>query len=304
MDLKSITMDYKTLVMIGMCKNAGKTTALNLLLDQKDLAVTSVGKDGETVDAVTKTPKPQIFVKKGTLVATASSLLPACSVSREILVATSIPSPIGEIVVFRCVDDGFVELAGPSITSQLVELKKIFFSLGAKKIIIDGALSRKSISSTKIANAAVLSTGASYDKNMHKVIDDTAFILDLYSLPVCKNAPRKSEDILESIEKGKNELYTSGALSEGVLKKVSSLKNVNQIKITVDDPSKILASRETVCTFIKRGGILQLIKSIKIAAVTVNPYSAYGWNFDKDVFKKEMQLRTSIPVINAWEEQK
>ncbi|MBQ4049621.1 MAG: hypothetical protein IJD07_03100 [Clostridia bacterium] len=295
-------MDYKTLVMIGMCKNAGKTTALNLLLDQEGLAVTSVGKDGETVDAVTKTPKPQIFVKKGTLVATASSLLSACSVTREILVATAIPSPLGEIVVFKCMDDGFVELAGPSITSQLVALKKIFFGLGAKKVIIDGALSRKSISSAKIANAAVLSTGASYDKNMHTVIDDTAFILDLYSLPISKNSPRKSEDLLESVAKGKNELYTSGALSEGVLKKISSLKQVNQIIITVDDPSKILASRETVSTFIKRGGSLQLLKSVKIAAVTVNPYSAYGWNFDKDAFKKEMQLRTSVPVINAWEE--
>lgn len=302
MMLKSITKDYKTLVMIGMCKNAGKTTALNLLLNQEDLAITSVGKDGETVDAVTKTPKPQIFVKKGTLVATASSLLPACSVSREILVATSISSPIGEIVVFRCKDDGFVELAGPSITSQLVTLKKIFFDLGAKKIIIDGALSRKSISSTKIANAAVLSTGASYDKNMQNVIDDTAFILDLYSLPISQNIPRKNADLLDAISKGTTDLYTSGALSENTLKKINSLKQVCQTKITVDDPSKILASRETVCTYLKRGGLLQLRKSVKIVAVTINPYSAYGWEFDKDVFKNEMQLKTSVPVINAWEE--
>ncbi len=302
MTLKSLTKDYATLVMIGMCKNAGKTTALNLLLDQDGLALTSVGKDGETVDAVTKTPKPQIFVKKDTLVATAASLLPTCSVSRQILCATSIPSPLGEIVVFRCMDSGFVELAGPSITTQLVELKEIFFSLGAKRVIIDGALSRKSISSAKIADAAVLSTGASYDKNIYTVIDDTEFIIKLYSLPPLSFQPDQSVDIVSDAQSGKTKIFTTGALSEGALKKISALKNVKDLTLAVEDASKILAKRETVNTYLLRGGRLETASTVKIAAVTVNPYSAYGWHFDKELFRTEMQRRTSIPVINALEE--
>lgn len=301
MNLKSLTKDFKTLAIIGMCKNAGKTTALNLLLDQSGLAVTSVGKDGETVDAITKTPKPQVFVKQGTLIATASSLLPACSVSREILCATGIPSPIGEIIIFKCIDDGFVEIAGPSISSQLAELKELFFRFGATKIIIDGALSRRSISSAKVADASVLSTGASYDKNMQVVIDDTAFILDLYSLPTLNFEPNPTTNIEEEINRGKTEIFTSGALSESLLKKISTLKKVKDITIGVEDASKILASKETVYNFLNRGGKLQTRNHIKIVAVTVNPYSAYGWQFDKDQFKKQMQRRTPLPVINAME---
>lgn len=302
MNLKSLTKDFKTLSIIGMCKNAGKTTALNLLLNQSGLAVTSVGKDGETVDAVTKTPKPQVYVKQGTLVATASSLLSSCSVSREIICSTGISSPIGEIVIFKCIDHGFVEIAGPSITSQLTELKEHFFRLGATKIIIDGALNRRSISSAKIADASILSTGASYNKNMQVVIDDTAFVLDLYSLPTLDFEPNPTTNIEEALHQGKTKIFTPGALSESLLKKISTLKKVKDITIGVADASKILASKETVYNFLNRGGKIQTQDQIKIVAVTVNPYSAYGWHFDKNEFKKQMQNRTTLPVIDATEE--
>ena len=67
----------KSMSIVGMCKNAGKTTMLNWLLTgghlRGTLGLTSIGRDGESTDVVTGTEKPGIFVKEGTLIATASS---------------------------------------------------------------------------------------------------------------------------------------------------------------------------------------------------------------------------------------
>ena len=66
--LYEITRQYKTLSVIGMCKNAGKTTAMNALIRENGkhggtLGLTSIGRDGESVDVVTKTHKPGIYAQ-------------------------------------------------------------------------------------------------------------------------------------------------------------------------------------------------------------------------------------------------
>ena len=71
---------YRSLSIIGMCKNAGKTTVLNSILSEmgatgKTLGLTSIGRDGESVDVVTQTHKPGIYVRDGTLIATALEML-------------------------------------------------------------------------------------------------------------------------------------------------------------------------------------------------------------------------------------
>ena len=51
--------ETKTMSIVGMCKNAGKTTMLNWLLTQGHLqgtlGLTSIGRDGESTDIVTGT---------------------------------------------------------------------------------------------------------------------------------------------------------------------------------------------------------------------------------------------------------
>ena len=128
----------------------------------ESIALTSIGRDGERSDLVTNTKKPEIFVYDGTIIATAEKLLFAggnlsdsgndaqkngmnSGISREILDTTGMPTPMGEVIILRACSDGFIQLAGPSMTAQLARLKKRMFELGAAKVIIDGALSRKSL---------------------------------------------------------------------------------------------------------------------------------------------------------------
>lgn len=52
----------KSMSIVGMCKNAGKTTMLNWLLAhtgrRQVLGLTSIGRDGESTDVVTGTESP------------------------------------------------------------------------------------------------------------------------------------------------------------------------------------------------------------------------------------------------------
>lgn len=54
--------------------------------------------------------------------------------TQEILVTTGIPTPLGEVIIMRARSDGYVQLAGPSITAQLKEVSKTFFELGAHPV--------------------------------------------------------------------------------------------------------------------------------------------------------------------------
>ena len=187
--LSQLIAPYSSVSIIGMCKNAGKTTVLNRIIREVNgngqvIALTSIGRDGENKDLVTGTKKPGIYVQEGTLVATASALiLNHCDVTREILDTTGIGTPMGDVVILRAKSDGNIQLAGPSITSQLARLGKTFRELGADLVMFDGALSRKTLCSRRVSQATVLCTGASYHKNLDVVVEDTAHICRMLTLP-------------------------------------------------------------------------------------------------------------------------
>lgn len=132
----------RSMSIVGMCKNAGKTTMLNWLLAHSGrgrvLGLTSIGRDGESTDVVTGTEKPSIFVPAGTLIATAR-----ISVARRRDEGDSRehrhPHAAREVIIMRARSDGYVQLAGPSITTQLKSVSQTFFDLGAEQSIIDGA---------------------------------------------------------------------------------------------------------------------------------------------------------------------
>lgn len=132
--LKEYIQGVRSLSIIGMCKNAGKTTVLNKLIAELNessvrLGLTSIGRDGESTDLVTRTAKPGIYVYEGTLVATAVDMFRLSDITREIIYSTGWPTPMGEVAVVRARSDGSVQLAGPSMTAQLSTLVDVFFFL-------------------------------------------------------------------------------------------------------------------------------------------------------------------------------
>ena len=296
----------RSMSIVGMCKNAGKTTMLNWLLAHSGrgrvLGLTSIGRDGESTDVVTGTEKPSIFVPAGPLIATAKDMLWLGDVSKEILVSTGIPTPLGEVIIMRARSDGYVQLAGPSITTQLKSVSQTFFDLGAEQSIIDGALGRKSLGARQVAEGIVLCTGASYHMRMEKVIADTVSIYRIMNLPKAQTVPAAPEGTLEQCLKEQGEALVTGALTDSMVLPLLRAGVLRKNRLVVADPSKVLLSPDTLDKMQLREVRLETAEAARTLCITVNPVSAYGWKFDKDEFRARLQEAVDIPVINVKEE--
>ena len=314
--LFDLAASYTTLCLAGMCKNAGKTTALNALIRGArargvSLALTAIGRDGEREDLVTGTCKPPIYVTGGTLFATARGLLSKSDVTGEILDLTGIHTPLGEVVILRALSDGFVELAGPSMRSQLVFLTDRLRDFGAQKVLIDGALFRRSLCAPEAAEGVILSTGASYHPDIHKTVADTDFVAELLALPLSgpwpdlqgKRFAREGlfDEFSEALEGQGEALFIMGAFTDAMASALLRRRDVPH-ELHVEDGTKLLLSRENHAKLRARGVSFRVRRRNDLIAVTVNPFSAYGAPYDPDAFLRLMADRVDVPVLNVWEE--
>ncbi len=320
-----------TVSVIGMCKNAGKTTALNKLIRACDahgdvLGLTSIGRDGERSDLVTNTKKPEIFVQSGTVIATAAGLLDEGDISREILESTGISTPLGDIIIVRAKSAGFVQIGGPSMTAGLTIIRDRLKAVGCTRVFIDGAISRKSLGAPQVADGVILCSGASYDVDMRKTVSDTVYISELFSLPIYKPSQKlpadkkycaiagesviAADDISElapGLKSGAESLIIRGALTD---KTAAEILNYGRLlggtTIVAEDASRLLLTRaayQKLCRFAEGFAVL---KGTKLIAVTVNPFSAYGSHYDETAFSSAMQnaadeAYVSVPIINVAE---
>ena len=305
-ELEKALTSVATMSIVGMCKNAGKTTVLNWLLansrNDRILGLTSIGRDGESTDVVTGTEKPSIFVPEGTLIATAKDMLRLGDVTKEIVATTGIPTPLGEVVVMRARSAGYVQIAGPSITTQLKAVSDLFFELGAHQSIIDGALGRKSLGARAVAEGIILCTGASYHMSMDKVIEDTLNIYRIMNLPKAETLPPEPEGTLADCLKEHGEALIGGALTDTMVVPLLRSGVLRNGRLVVRDPSKVLLSPDTLDKLQTRQVKLEAVEAARTLCVTINPVSAYGWKFDKEEFKRKMSEAVDVPVINVKEE--
>ena len=104
--------DYKTLSIVGMAKNAGKTTALNYLIEEAMdegllLGITSTGRDGETCDLVTNTDKPKVYLDEGTIVTVPVQLYELAETGLEIIKRTKYGTSLGDLLLCRVAESGY-----------------------------------------------------------------------------------------------------------------------------------------------------------------------------------------------------
>lgn len=311
-----------------MCKNAGKTTALNRALTETaagcTVGLTSIGRDGERQDLVTNTRKPAIYVRQGTLFATAAGLLSACDVTKEILDMTGVPTPLGEVALVRALSDGYVQIAGPSIMDSLPPLFARFFALGADKVFLDGAISRKSPAAPAVSEAVVLSTGASYASDLDTIVADTARTVRLLTLDKADGfSPAPEDELLVLLPDGATVslpretglldalrehptavgMYRRGALTDAAVEKLlQSHLCTAGLTLAVEDGSRVLLSAPMLDKLDRRRIRLAAIRRTALLAVTVNPFSSYGLHQDRDALKNRLAQVISAPVLDVWEE--
>lgn len=334
--LYDLSTKYKTLSIIGMAKNAGKTTALNFLIEEAmdegiKLGVTSTGRDGEMEDLVTGTEKPRVYLDYDMIVSVPSQLYDLADAGLEILRRTPYSTAIGELLICRIQDAGYVQVAGPVMSSETKKLTKEMLELGCDMILVDGAIDRKSVANPDTSDAVILSTGAVLSRKMDKVIEETSHIVNLYNLPEMEASPArtaiesavKDDKILTVTESGKVkklDLVTSlggakyidkaieedtkyvfipGAFTLSVVDGISSMKLKN-VEFILKDPTRIFINPMDWGIMKKRGLKVKVLKNIEIAAITVNPWAPAGYTFDNQILVSEMQKAIpEIPVIDV-----
>lgn len=319
--LKSHIGDAKTITIIGLCKNAGKTTAMRQLMTEltgETLALTSVGRDGESTDLVTGTEKPALYVHAGDLFATARGMLSLCDVTCAVEGLTSVMTPLGLVGIFRALSDGYIQLAGPSAAGQLPPLTEQFFALGADRVLIDGAAGRKSLAGA--GGCTILCTGASADANMDTVVLDTAYYCRVFQSPQSQLwqegidfalfTPKGESLDLPTTPTGSPHwaklpdtpcaLWVSGAVTDPLIQVLARRKS--PVHLITHDATHVLASRPVMERFWRNGGQLSVRQPLTVAAVCANPWSAYGYHFPPDAFLSALQTAIDLPVLNIRQE--
>lgn len=325
MNLTDIIENYKRIAIVGTYKNAGKTVALNQFINiaalkGKTLGLTSIGRDGERKDIVTSTDKPPIYVLSGTLIATAEICVLNSEVSLEIIEVTDFQTAIGRVVICISREDGYVEIAGPDSNSEIKEVCDRMLDLGAELVLIDGALSRKTQASPAIADGVILSTGAVLGRSIDTVAEKTMHTIKLLTLPrveeeileICKEAAAlkqvsfidknkrlinthikttlgNANKIIDLIKEDYEYIVIPGTVMNSFIKSVSTIADTKRLDIIVVDGTKVFVEEMDYRIFEKKGGSIKVIEPIKLLAVTINPYSPEGYNFEPVTFYNTMR---------------
>lgn len=215
MDLfrRIIDTGISSLSVTGMAKNCGKTTVLNYLIRegaaaQMALGVTSAGRDGEKTDIVTGLSKPAIYVPDGCLVVTAAGTLKqsgcGCGVDDAVaatthfdgddyadvalLQQTDFMTPLGPLVLGRVRRGGKIEIIGGNRFQTAQAAIELLQQNGASLTLVDGAANRVFLAAPALVEAVVLATGAAVHPSPDRVLDETAFALEVWKLPKTDSA--------------------------------------------------------------------------------------------------------------------
>jgi len=326
---------HKIVSIIGLAKNVSKTTTLNYLIKNLKgryrLGLTSIGRDGEKYDVITQLPKPRIFIEKGTYVATAKECFENSKIPMELMKNTRITTPLGEVLILKALGSGLIELAGPSINTYLYKICLDLKNLGCDIILVDGAFDRRSYATPIITDATILSTGASVSRSMQEVINLTTHTIKLLTLEnekneeivkiskeVLKNSKIgiinsndtvKTLDVLTSLDAAKeiiDNLDTSskyavinGPITDKLLEDLmKSTEKYKGLTFLVEDGTRLFLSKKTLEKFQKKGGILKVLYPINILAITINPTSPYGYNFNKNEFLRLLKENIKLPIYD------
>ena len=331
--LLSQILSCRSLSIVGMAKNTGKTVCLNYILDQlrrtdKVIAVTSIGLDGEKTDQVTQTEKPEVTLAAGTYFVTSEYHYRQRQLLSEICALSSETTSLGRLVTARVLQEGKVILTGPSSTGRIRELIRDMRERDVDLTIIDGALSRKSPASPSVTDGLILTTGTAIAPDLNTVISKTRFVYKLIGLPEY-DTPLRDELLLaepgiftigeneahrlpvaspllfakckEQLFSKGNTLFVSGIVTDAILDYLRMQPNVKDVIVVVKDFTKIFVTPFVLQGFLQKGGQLKVLKAPNLLAMCVNPVSPTGFKVESRQLREALQAVVQVPVYDVMQ---
>jgi hypothetical protein len=309
--------------LVGLAKNTGKTSTLNYLLAKlpgdAPVGLTSIGYDGEPADLLFGQPKPAIEAAPGTLVATASGLLADGTAELEVLALLDAATPVGQVAIARVREPGSVVLGGPRSLADMVMAAGALLSMGACAVLIDGALDRQAAIDPELADAVILSTGASVSQDVRTVCQRTAWAVTRLTLPSLPAAYRPAvwpdgpawllsggrvvpAEPRPASPAGAPVYWVPGAVTDAVIETLA--KSAAGAAFATPAPHHLVAADGALSAFLSRGGRAYVANRADFLAVTVNPARPDGGLIDASALRARLadQLRP-CPVFDLhWSE--
>ncbi len=334
MELFERSRSVPSLAIVGTAKNVGKTTTMNWLIARFEaqgirLGLTSVGRDGEDLDMVTDRPKPRITPPPGSLVATAHLSAKRSTARLKEVRSTPFRTAIGPVSIYEVLSLGTVEVAGPVSASDTRRLVAMLRELGAKQVIVDGAIDRRASASSDVAQGVILATGLALSADPAEVVERTAAHVHWLSLPTARFAvPEQAGALLSGgrfqawpgrsllalgdelacwLPDDTEALVLPGAFTEamasGLLKRSAS-RSVGEMAIVVPDGTHVLMEPAVFERLEAAGMKVSVLRPIALIAVTLNPTSPLGASTDPALFLARMRARLGdVPVYDLVLEQ-
>ncbi|MDR1781516.1 MAG: hypothetical protein LBR40_00735 [Bacilli bacterium] len=333
-DIITNVKKYSSIAIIGLSKNAGKTTTMNYLLkmmNYQNCMLTSIGYDGEETDLIFNSNKPTIFIKENTIIASAKKCLLQSNIQFEIMETTGFNTPLGEVIIARSLNEGLIELAGPSYNEQLTKVIDIMYSFNKDGLVlVDGALNRKMMANPSVCDGTILCTGMSLNKDIDKVVAKTIFTLEIFKSELVDQKIKeiiennisnniildkdnkitklevdtlinKENEIIKLLNKNSAYLYIKGPLLDKLMEALITKRNTfKELNIVVNDATKIFISQK-VFELLKKTNIkIKLLNKIEIIGISVNPVGI-NIKVDSKLLINEIKKYTNIPVFNVME---
>ena len=340
MELFERCRPLSSLAIVGTAKNVGKTTTMNWLIARFEargirLGLTSVGRDGEDLDMVTDRPKPRITPPPGTLVATAHLSAKRSSARLKEVRATPFRTAIGPVSIYEVQTMGTVEVAGPVSVGDTRRLVEMLRELGAKQVIVDGAIDRRASAASDLAEGVILATGLALSEDPEEVVRRTAAHVRWLSLPNAPFAVPQEAGALLATAAGVSEdnfrpwpgkslleqgdelarwlpakaeaLVLPGAFTEamarGLMQRIAEEPS-RALAVVVPDGTHVLMDPEAFEALEARGVKVYASRPIQLVAVTVNPTSPQGASTDPARFRARMEAELgTLPVYDLVLEQ-
>ena len=301
-------LKHRSVSIVGLSKNAGKTECLNYIIrrlptDYFNVAVTSIGIDGETTDQVTGTAKPEITVREGMFFATSEKHFRQKRPLSELYDVSEENTALGRVVTAKALQEGKVLLSGPSSASAMKRWMDSVQGFGIDLILVDGALSRLSTASPAVSEAMVLSTGAALSANVRDLVSKTAFLVELIRLPLYAGPePELRISSFSAPEASVLRKYriaeVEGALTDRMLQIARQALDDDEFTLVVGDFTKIFCSQELYRAFVRRGGRLFVRMKSQLLAVCVNPVAPNGIVLDSDTLCRQLSEKIGLPVYD------
>ncbi len=292
---------------LGLAKNTGKTTAFNFvsgLLHRhgERTGLLTSGRDGETTDLLSGSPKPPVEVAARQMLLTTAGEAQRATADLRPVSETPFSTSVGRLALFEAVSPGQVVLVGPVTCDELVEAADRLLAAGCERVLVDGAINRKAFARPGVVDGVVVCTGAALAGDIDLLVDATVDAV----APLCgggnvvvdagADAPRSPVDA--SMVPGDDEMEWAGAFGDEAAERL--LERRFSGTVMVADATRVFLDGYTRGRLKTAGIRIEPRATVPILAVCVNPTSPSGARMESDALLDRFhRALPELPIMDV-----